>query len=327
MIRKIKHLFQRLAVCVKAYPGDCREFGWRVALLRFWDVWIPRGKSKRYIEVLSAYMIKELAPLVEKYNHGEIPATVPKRKLDKVPVWTCWWQGEGQMPPLVRACMNRLHSSLPVDAQLHLITWDNVDQYMDLPEYVIRKHHEGLIGLAHLSDILRFGLLSTYGGAWVDATVYLSKQFPKQLYTESFYTQRFASGESCPQEACRGKWCGFFFGGQKDNVIFPFMYEALCDWWSRHDRVVDYVFFDYILWAAYSEIPEVRRQIDAVPPGNENVWKMWQQRNTVYDPASYRELLSSNDFFKLSYNGQLDMETEDGRKTVYAHILEENNGI
>lgn len=319
MLQKILHLFQRLPGCVKAFPGNCREFGFKVASLQFWDVLIPRGKSKGYIEALSAYMIRELAPLTEKYRRGEFHNS--QKPLDKTPLWVCWWQGEEKMPPIVKVCVDKMRRSLPDWARLHLITWDNLADYIDLPDHILEKHKKGLIGPAHLSDVLRFGLLSRYGGAWLDATVYVSGKFPEKLLTETFHTQRFAGWESCPREACRGKWCGFFLGGKADNTVFPFMYEALCFWWARHDRVPDYVFFDYVLWAGYEGVPAIRAAIDAVEPGNENMWLLAKKLNEPYDPAAYAALLESNDFFKLSYKGELNPQTPDGQETVYAHLL------
>ena len=191
----------------------------------------------------------------------------------------------------------------------------------------MQKHKQGSIGLAHLSDVLRFGLLSNYGGVWVDATVYLADAFPREMFTETFYTQCFSSWNACPQEACRGKWCGFFLAGKADNIIFPYMYEALCWWWENHDRAVDYVFFDYILWAGFCSVSEIKRQIDQVRPGNENIWVLEKCINDVYDPAAFEQLRQSNVFYKLSYKMELKKVTSDGKKTVYAHILEENGVV
>lgn len=325
ILTKVKNLCKRFAVCAKEYGPDRRAFGAKVARLRFMDVLIPRGKSKAYIAGVSEFMCRELAPLTERYARGAWERPAPKQVLKKVPVWVCWWQGEETMPPLVKACVARLRKSLPDTAQLRLVTWDNYADYCEIPAHVLEKHAKGIIGPAHLSDVLRFSLLSRYGGAWVDATVYLAGDFPEELLTKEFYTQRFESWDCCPQEACRGKWCGFFFGGKAESPIFSFMFDALCHYWSRFDRVVDYVFFDYILWSGYCAVPEIRRQIDAVSPNNEQIWLLAKVLNEPYEPRDFEKLLSQNAFFKLSYKGQLAEKTADGKKTNYAQILEENN--
>ena len=324
MLQKIKHLLQRFGTCCREYPADRREFGGKVAAAKFWDVLIPTGKSKRYINTISSYMCKEMAPLLQRYA-GVQTSVYPTERMEKTPVWVCWWQGEETMPPVVKACINKMHNLLSKTAQLHVISWTNLDKYIELPAHVLEKHRQGTISAAHLSDVLRFGLLSRYGGVWLDATVYLSKDIPSKALTEPFFTQRFSDWESCPQEACRGKWCGFFLGGKAGNVLFTYMYEALADLWKHHDRVVDYVFFDYILWAGYCGVPAIRETIDVVPAGNENIWLLAKHLNDAYTPEKYAELLATNDFFKLSYKGKLMMTTPEGVPTVYAHILAENN--
>ncbi len=322
VLTKIINLCKRFPVCLKGYGADRREFDAAVARLRFWDALLPRDKSKAYIHGLSEFVCRELAPLTERYARGDWDRPEPRQKLDKIPVWVCWWQGEVAMPPLVKACVERLRGSLPDMAELRVVTWDNYADYCEIPAHVLEKHAKGMIGPAHLSDVLRFSLLSRYGGAWVDATVYITGQFPEKMLTEPFYTQRFESWEYCPQEACRGKWCGFFFGGKAQSPVFSYMYEALCHYWSRFDKAVDYVFFDYILWAGYCGIPEIREQIDRVPANNEQIWLMAKVLNEPYEPAAFQELTGRNDFYKLSYKGRLE-ETAEEKQTVYGHILEE----
>lgn len=51
---------------------------------------------------------------------------------------------------------------------------------------------------------------------------------------------------------------------------------------------------------------------------------MEKHLNDAYTQESYENLLSHNDFFKLSYKGKLTEKTEDGQETIYAHLLSEN---
>lgn len=324
---KIKHLMQRLVVCCREYPKDRREFGRKIARVKFWDVLIPTGKSKRYIKVLSDYMIRELSSLTESYCQGKRADVTPKIQLEKTPVWVCWWQGEENAPPIVRACINRMRKCLPETAQLHIITWDNLNDYVKLPDYIFDKFDKGLITNIHMTDILRYALVSTYGGAWIDSTVFLSDKIKEKLpeyLSRPYFTQRFKSWEECPKEACRGKWCNFFFMGQSTNPLFPYVYNALLLWWQKHDRLIDYVIVDYILWAGYCGVPAIRESIDAVEPNNHNIWLMEKHLNEPFVQEEYEKLLSCNSFFKLSYKGKLSEQTEDGKQTVYGYLLEEN---
>ena len=327
MLKKIKHLFQRLVVCCREFPADVREFSWKVAVRRFWDVLIPTGKSKKYIETLSDYMVRELSSLTEQYCRGNLTNHKQKVALDKTPIWVCWWQGEENAPPLVQACIQRMRSILPESAQLHLITWDNLNDYVELPDYIFEKFRNGLITNIHMTDILRYALVSTYGGAWIDSTVWLSDQIKEKLpeyLSRPYFTQRFTSWEICPQEACRGKWCNFFFMGQSTCELFSYAYDALLLWWQKHNKLIDYVIVDYILWAGCCGVPEIQQCIDAVEPNNPNIWLMEKHLNDPFVQEEYEALLAGNDFFKLSYKGNLTVQTEDGKKTVYGYILSEN---
>lgn len=326
VLNKILHLLQRFGGCCKVLPGNIREFGLKVAFLQFWDVLIPTGKSKKYIETLSKYVIKDLEPVTQRYNNGEVSPAVPKQKLDKIPVWVCWWQGEESMPPIVKSCVAQMRCVLPQNAQLHIITWDNLPDYVELPGHILEKYENGLITKVHLTDILRYALVSAYGGAWIDSTVWLSDRIQDKLpdyLNRMYFTQRFPDWSHCPQEACRGKWCNFFFMGQKDCRLFSYVYESLIHWWDHHDRLIDYVIVDYVIWAGYCGIPEIQNTVDQVPLGNVNIWSMAKCLNDVYDPVKYQMLQTSNDFFKLSYKGNLNKQTPSGQKTVYAHILDD----
>ena len=322
---KVKNLCKRFPICAGEYQSDRREFGGKVARLRFWDALLPRGKSRAYIEGLSDFVCRELAPITERYAQGDWQRPAPKQKLDKIPVWVCWWQGEDAMPPIVKACVNQMRNLLPPEAQLQIITWDNMCDFVELPPHIMAKYESGLITKIHLTDILRYALVSSYGGAWIDSTVWLSHRIQDNLsgyLHQVYFTQRFPDWSCCPQEACRGKWCNFFFMGQKECPLFSYVYEALLYWWERHDRLIDYVMVDYVIWAGYCGVPEIQRLIDAVPAGNEQIWLMASKLNEPYGAAAFEALMKENDFYKLSYKGHLAEETE-GRKTIYGHILEE----
>lgn len=326
VLTKVKNLCKRFPVCAKEYPADRREFGGKVARLRFWDTLLPRGKSKAYIEGLSDFVCRELSPLTERCARGEWELPKPQQTLEKIPVWVCWWQGEESMPPIVKACVDNMRKLLPQEAQLHIITWDNMREFVDLPPHILAKFESGLITRVHLTDILRYALVSSYGGAWIDSTVWLSDRIQDNLSDylhQVYFTQRFPDWSCCPQEACRGKWCNFFFMGQKECPLFSYVYEALLYWWERHDRLIDYVIVDYVIWAGYTGVPEIKRLIDAVPANNENIWLMARKLNEPYEPAAFEALMKENDFYKLSYKGNLQEEIG-GEMTIYAYLLKGN---
>ena len=53
----------------------------------------------------------------------------------------------------------------------HSITEKNYKDYVNMPDYIIRKQQSGEIDLTHFSDILRMMLLARHGGIWMDSTL------------------------------------------------------------------------------------------------------------------------------------------------------------
>lgn len=326
MIAKIKHLFQRFfKECGMFFP-DVKEFGFVIAWHRAVDFVLPRPKTEKYMNAMASYMDKELSELTKKYDSGYIPE-YPKEKKDmkgKIPVFVCWWQGEENMPPIVSVCVKRIRNKVPTEfAQYHLITKDNYSEYVTIPKYIIEKYENGKITLVHFTDILRYALVFTYGGMWIDSTVFLSDDFKFDFFEKDYHTQRFSSQEECPHEACMGKWCNFFFYGKKDNVLFGYVYDALLVWWEKHDKLLDYIIIDYMIRSGYTGVEKIRKLVDSVEPNNKEMWYLIQRLNAVYSEEEYQKIQKKSSFFKLSYKGNLKKETENKEKTIYGHIISE----
>ncbi len=323
MILKIKHLLQRLGKEIKLFFPDVKEFGFKVAFYRAIDFLFPRPKTKAYISALSGYMEKELSELTKKYKNGYIPEN-PEKLFDmkgKTPIFVCWWQGEEKMPPLVSSCVGRMKKKIPEGAQLHIITEENYTEYVTIPEYILDKFKSGKITLVHFTDILRYALTFTYGGMWLDSTVYLSENFEFGFLNKSYHTQRFQSPDSCPHEACMGKWCNFFFSGKNDNVLFGYVYEALLLWWEKHDKLLEYIIIDYIIRAGYFGVDAIKDLIDGIEPNNEKMWMLSKKLNDEYNEKEFNDILKMSSFFKLSFKADWHTESENGNKTVYSHII------
>ena len=56
------------------------------------------------------------------------------------------------------------------DREIVLITQDNLFNYVQFPDYILKKWEAGVITNTHFSDLLRLELLIKYGGTWSDET-------------------------------------------------------------------------------------------------------------------------------------------------------------
>ena len=123
---------------IKSYWSDLQSIqsNWGLGMLyklRLKPLWIHyiinNGKGDRLdleFEALTDYLINDNQELINKYQHTEtnqIPIG------ETAPIWVCWWQGEEQMPELVKQCyklLKRYSGRHPVK----LLTKDNYQKYI-----------------------------------------------------------------------------------------------------------------------------------------------------------------------------------------------------
>lgn len=231
-------------------------------------------------------------------------------------VWVFWWQGEIQMPLLIKQCYSSLKRQMR-GKQIILITKDNIKEYCTFPDYIFEKYEKGKITLTHLSDILRFDLLSHYGGLYTDATVFwtgdiLSEQFA-DLYTCGGYADEYYFNVS------KGKWTGFLIGGSKENPLFAFMYDFFLEYWKQREELIDYFLIDYALRFAYeNNIGGFKDYADNVAIlNNPNLFELMEIRNQPYSEEKKRKLMSNTYAFKLSYKKKFNK----GKNTYANQII------
>ena len=321
-MKRICGIVQRFLRALPMWLRLRKEFGAKIAFWMCWAYVLPSRKGPRYMAALEDYFCRELAEQTAAYQSSVFDPDA--RQPGVIPVWFCWLTGESSMPELVRLCHTRLQRMLPEGrAKLTLLTLDNYRQYISLPDWVERKYADGIISPAHFSDVLRFSLLSRYGGMWLDATVYASAPIPEDYLSAPYYTQKVRDKSLWPKEPSHAQWCGFIWSGCAGNPLFSYLRDGLCAYWKKHDTVVDYIFFDYIILAAYHGVPAIRQMIDAQEPNNEEIWALWKLLPQPFDRVAYEALCRKNIFHKLTYKGALIRQTEDGRETYYQHLLAE----
>ena len=291
--------------------------------MTFFDGLKPPGKSEKYIATIQSYVDNFLADVVEK--HKNLPNESVKEPQGKIPVWCCWWQGTEQMPEIAKMCHDRLKQVLPEDkAELHVITLDNYQEYVDIPEHIIDKFNRKIITMTTMSDVLRFRLLEKYGGYWLDATVFFTDKIPQQYFSGDFYCQRMALDlPEVRREACKGNWCGFSMAGPAHSPVFRFMNDAFDAWWKKNDTIIEYVLIDYMLMTGFKHVPAVHEVIDSVANNNVEIFGLYKKLNEPYTKELYAELTKVNVMHKLTYKMELKKVTDDGQETLYGHLLRE----
>lgn len=240
------------------------------------------------------------------------------------PIWVCWWQGEENMPELVKCCYNSLHENAN-GHPVHLITEDNYSDFVTIPTHILTKLGQGLISITHFSDILRGALLYEYGGMWIDSTILVTQALPKSL-DYKFYSIRFTDFYTVKrtnkgQHIIKGR-PSFFLYSEKHNLLLKFMRDFFFAYWVNEDSLINYLLIDYVILLAYESIPEITNMMDEIPYNNpaHNDLRYLMKKNYPYDSSLFESLCKETYLHKLTRKKDFPDYTPKGDITYYKYI-------
>ena len=217
-----------------------------MAVTRWKDRCIVNWLKKNYKNVILKYKQKSFTK-----NHSDT----------KKIIWSIWWQGEENAPEVVKICFENMRENC-ASHELKIITKDNYTNYINLPEHIIKKVEAGMITLTHLSDILRFYLLSRYGGMWIDATILVTEKIPEEIFEREYYVIRHEKNFNS-YGVNMDRWITFLQAAKKDNILCSFGYDFLIEYWKERTSLIDYMLIDYAVEIAYEEFSKCREILDS----------------------------------------------------------------
>lgn len=271
---------------------------------------------------LDKYFAKKYNHIIEKYHNVVISGEV----ITEAKIWVFWGQGEDKMPPLVEACYRQLTH---YNENINLVTIENVNKYIELPDIIFKKANAGKISWAHFSDIVRNTLLAKHGGLWLDATVWVSGKIPFEklsqidVFSANSEMQLFLRSTRfwTSFEYNWSTWC--MWSKSANNRLFAFVSEMLISIAERERQWPDYVIQDYLIYYAYKNLPEIANMLEkskAIPCYKRN--ELANIMNDEFNEDKYRELTKDDFVFKLSFRTNWKRKTKDGKQTFYGKILE-----
>lgn len=262
------------------------------------------------------YLEKKYLFVLEKYKKTQIEDTYD----ELAPIWVLWMQGYDNAPIIVKKCIDSIKCS--TNHPVHIITKDNIDTFIQLPDYITKKYNNKSIMDAHFADVLRMALLSKYGGFWIDATIFIPEKLPEEIFQYQFYTcKRIPKQSGCISDYM---WTTFFNGCQKNCIVQTVVRDLLFEYWKKKDYSIDYLLLDYFIMLVYRNIPEAKKLIDNVPYNNPCMEELQNRMSMAFNKNDYDQLLYNSDtyLFKLSWRMNFEKETDDGNTTYFAQFLE-----
>ena len=283
--------------------------------------------AEKRVSLLYQCVKLKIEPLLRLYRTGAMteslaqPLDCPDDFGGKIPVFVCWWQGEEDMPEVVRGCIRSLKENLPKEqTELRLITLENCRNYVTFTETVLQKFREGKISYTHLSDLLRAELLFRYGGMWVDATYYVTGPIEKDFFRQKIFTLRFQT-PLWETDITKGRWSGNLWYITKGHKLFQFLMESFWYYWEVEDKLLDYYLIDYMIQAAWEEFPEIRNEIEQCGCSKNTVFLLHSWMNRKYLPERIERLRRESRFYKLNWKSYYRKENMAGEKTIYGYLF------
>lgn len=286
------------------------------------------GNAGKRRDLMYRYVKLKIQPVLQLYHaKTEIqtlasPISCTDDFEEKIPVWVCWWQGEAQMPEMVRLCVESVKKNLPKEKTVfRLITLENCMEYVTFTATILRKFNEGKISLTHLSDILRAELLYRYGGMWLDATYYITKPLPEKLFEKGLYTIRFKK-PVWVSDITGGRWSGNFWYSLRGQKLFQFLMESFWYYWEVEDEMADYFLIDYFIAIAVEEFPDIGEQLQRCGFYQGDVFGLAKWMNRKVRPEYEGRIHKESGFYKLNRRENYVKTNVAGEQTVYGYLLE-----
>lgn len=324
MLQMKKRIGKRLGIIFSDLKIDILHFPISMCFINFIkNVACLGGPMKKILKWAYAkrkkqifrFLYKENKDIFEKYKNVYEEGQENKDKY----IWICWFQGEDNAPLLVKKCINSIRQNAG-DYKVVVIDLNTYNDYINLSSHIVSKFESGKIGFAHFSDILRVNLINTYGGLWLDATIFCTKNISSEVFDYPFF--------SCKSPIVKGsyiseyQWTTFLLAGKKGCTFYSFMCDFYDNYWKNNDAAVDYLFMDYTIALAKTHIPCIAKQIENVPVNNLFRDELQNKFNEPFDEAEYKKIISGDTYlFKTSWRMDFKEQTEEGKQTYYGYFI------
>lgn len=201
------------------------------------------GKDRTSLEILRLSVQQKVKrKLKKKYIKKIIKFDkdyVEQKKELSNKVWICWFQGIENAPEIVRKCYDSVKNNLK-NKEIILITEKNLNEYVHFPEYIMEKWKKGIITNTHMTDLLRLELLTKYGGMWLDATVFCSRnieEIPQYYFDSDLFMYQCLKPGRDGHAIYMSSW---LLSAKSNNKILMVTKYLCYEYWKKNNRLVDY---------------------------------------------------------------------------------------
>ncbi len=277
--------------------------------------------------------------VIEEYLAGNIEKYTiqPKKDLgNKKIIWQYWGQGLDGLPEIIQLSFASV-DKFKGDYEVIRITNDNLDEYLDFPNFVKeKKENNPAFKPAFFSDLLRMALINTYGGIWLDATILLTDTIPnKYEQYDLFMFSRDPNSKNkylgdkpdmffCWDANYNVKHLNSIIYGHKNTEISSVVLDLLLYFWKTENEIPHYFFFQIMLnklqtmqAISYDNIIED----DTLPH------LLQRLLNDKFDETHYKEIIHQTSLHKLTLHKKLKTKRLNGDLTYFGYLKNFSNTL
>lgn len=207
--------------------------------------------------------------------------------------WIYWAQGLENAPEIVKVCVrSAVKAFRDAGWDVKILDKKSVRTYADLPDYIWDKYEDGIIGDAHLSDLIRLSLLIKWGGCWCDATVFFSGQLPDYVFAHELFVFRGDLRNNTYTNI--SNWMIYSI---RSHPILSAVKDILLDYWKKEKILIQYFTFHLVFRLVTEHYSDYWRSL----PVYSNVLPHLLQQKLLetYSDSLYKEICDITSIHKL----------------------------
>lgn len=210
-------------------------------------------------------------------------------------IWICWLQGVEQSPEIVRACLNSVKENCK-GKEIIFLDENNLDDFINLPGFILNKWKKGIISNAQFSDIVRADLLTNFGGIWIDATVFLTAPLETYIDDADLFAFRTTFNDSNETPILISSW---FLSSKKNNPIITETRRLLLEYWEEHNVLINYYLFHLFFSMVVRNFPNEWKNVPRQTNGNSHLLQF--RLNETFEEKEFLHLCKLTNIHKLTY--------------------------
>ena len=306
----------------------------------FYNGLVPRSKRKewgfRYSELpVQAQVATYWNRIIEAYFNGEITKYNIQPKKDfknKKIIWQYWAQGVENAKDTAKLCFASV-DKYKGDYEVIRITDANIDEYLDLPEFIKDKRKNPEFRPVFFSDLLRVLLINVYGGIWLDASILLTDDLPTKYEDYDFFmfsrddnsvNKDWGKGDQhfyfSWREEFKVKHLSSIMYGHEKSELSSVMLDLLLYFWKNEEEIPHYFFFQIMI----NELKDMNVIDFNFPAEDDTLPHLLQTKmNKKFKLEEYQFITAQACLHKLSLHEELKEKDILGNLTYYGFFKKE----